>query len=261
MGVVGGTLAAVALRRFGDPDSKHRCDGRAYQGRSKLEILLGPDIWQAVDGKVVVDFGCGTGGEAIEMAQRGARRVIGVDLRPSVLERAREAAQSAGVGSRCAFSVRAEEPADMVVSLDAFEHFENPAEILRVMRGLLKPDGGVWIAFGPTWYHPYGGHLFSVFPWAHLVFTETALIRWRSHFKSDGATRFCEVEGGLNQMTIGRFRRLLQESDFLVESFETVPIKRLRAFHTPLTSEFLTAIVRCRLRPRASGEAVTLEGV
>jgi hypothetical protein len=54
-----------------------------------------------------------------------------------------------------------------------------------------------------------GGHLFSVFPWAHLIFSEQALIRWRSDFKSDGATRFSEVAGGLNQMTIRRFERLI----------------------------------------------------
>lgn len=259
MGFVGGPLAACVLRRVGDPAVRRGCDGRAYQRCSKVETLLGPDVWGAIRGKVVIDFGCGTGAEAIEMARRGAGRVIGMDIRPSALERAREAAEEAGMTSRCSFCGRTDELADVIVSLDAFEHFDDPAEILRVMRRLIKPDGRVRIAFGPTWFHPYGGHLFSVFPWAHLVFTERALIRWRSQFKSDGATRFCEVEGGLNQMTVGRFRRLLRESDFAIESFEPVPITRLRAFHTSLTAEFLTAIVRCGLRPRGTGGKATLE--
>jgi hypothetical protein len=51
--------------------------------------------------------------------------------------------------------------------------------ILEIMYGLLKPDGRVMLCFGPIWYHPLGGHLFSVFPWAHLVFSEAALIQWR----------------------------------------------------------------------------------
>jgi SAM-dependent methyltransferase len=223
-----------------------------------VETLLGPDIWEAIRGKVVIDFGCGIGAEAIEMARGGADRVIGMDIRPSVLERAREAAEDADMATRCSFCARTDIVADMVVSLDAFEHFDDPAEIFRVMRRLIKPDGCVRIAFGPTWFHPYGGHLFSVFPWAHLVFTETALIRWRSQFKSDGATRFCEVEGGLNQMTLGRFRRLLRQSDFAIDRFEAVPIRRLRALHTSVTAEFLTAIVRCSLRPRGAGERATL---
>jgi hypothetical protein len=108
--------------------------------------------------------------------------------------------------------------------------------------------------FGPTWYHPLGGHQFSVFPWSHLLFTEKALIRWRSHFKQDGATRFNEVEGGLNQMTISRFERLIAASDFEFQSLEAVPIRKLRRLHNRLTREFFSAIVRCRLVPRGTGE-------
>ncbi len=52
------------------------------------------------------------------------------------------------------------------------------------MNTLLQPAGEVLVSFGPTWYHPLGGHLFSVFPWAHLIFSEKALIRWRSTFKT-----------------------------------------------------------------------------
>jgi SAM-dependent methyltransferase len=137
------------------------------------------------------------------------------------------------------------------MSLDAFEHFDDPAQILKIMRGLLKPDGRVIAMFGPTWYHPLGGHQFSVFPWSHLLFTEKALIRWRSDFKRDNATRFNEVEGGLNQMSISRFERIVAASDFEFESLEAVPIRKLRRFHNRLTREFFSAIVRCRLKPRA----------
>ncbi len=97
--------------------------------------------------------------------------------------------------------------AEVIVSLDSFEHFGDPAGVLAVMHDLLKPGGVIIATFGPTWYHPLGGHLFSVFPWAHLLFSEQALIRWRADIRSDGATRFGEVEGGLNQMTIARFER------------------------------------------------------
>jgi hypothetical protein len=115
------------------------------------------------------------------------------------------------------------------------------------MYSLLKPGGFVRVSFGPTWYHPYGGHLFSVFPWAHLIFSEEALIRWRAHFRQDGARRFHEVSGGLNGMTIGRFERLVRKSGFRLESLETVPISKIRALHNRLTREFTTAIVRCKL--------------
>ena len=111
----------------------------------------------------------------------------------------------------------------------------------------LQPGGEVLVSFGPTWYHPLGGHLFSVFPWAHLIFSEKALISWRSAFKTDGATRFSEVAGGLNQMTIAKFEALVATSPFKFAALEFVPIKKLRPIHNRLSREFTTAIVRCRL--------------
>ena len=167
-----------------------------------------------------------------------------------VLETARKEADTAGVADRCVFTLDTDEQADVIMSIDGFEHYADPAHVLRTMRRLVRPDGRLFITFGPPWFHPLGGHLFSVFPWAHLVFTEKALIRWRSDFKSDGATRFCEVGGGLNQMTVRRFRRLVDRSDFAIERFESVPIRRLRSLSNALTREFLTAMVRCELRPR-----------
>ena len=225
-------------------------DGSAYTGKSKLRALLGDQLLQDIQGETVVDFGCGDGHEAIELAQQGAKTVIGVDIRESALRQARQLAEQAGVSGRCTFTTELTQPADCVVSLDSFEHFADPAEILQVMNRLLKPGGKVITSFGPTWYHPLGGHLFSLFPWAHLIFTEKALIRWRSEIRSDGATRFHEVEGGLNGMTITRFERLVKDSPFLLDSIETVPIRKLKPLHNKLTREFTTALVRCRLIKR-----------
>lgn len=249
-GLLGGPLADHLLNRLGNPDTNGYCDGSAYRGRSKLEVLFGPAIWRAVQGKEVVDFGCGEGRDAIEMLQHGARHVVGVDILERSLDRARQAAREAGLVDRCEFSDRVTAGADLVISVDGFEHFADPGEVLRVMARALKPEGRVLLTFGPTWLHPLGGHLFSVFPWAHLVFTEPALIRWRSRFRDDGATRFSEVEGGLNQMTIRRFERLVAESPLEFEAFETVPIRRLRPIAGLLPRELCTSYIRSRLRPR-----------
>jgi SAM-dependent methyltransferase len=213
---------------------------------------MGDDIFTRIAGKVVVDFGCGEGSDAVELAKKGAKRVIGIDNREDVLETARQKALSAGVQGTCTcvFATSTNELADIVISMDAFEHFADPAEILRIMNALLKPSGEVLVAFGPTWYHPLGGHLFSVFPWAHLLFSEKALIRWRSTFKTDGATRFSEVAGGLNQMTVAKFKELVADSPLKFANVDLVPIKKVRHFHNRLTREFTTAIVRCRLVKR-----------
>jgi SAM-dependent methyltransferase len=217
--------------------------------KSKLD-LLGSNFLDKIPGKTIIDFGCGIGTEAIEMAQRGAAQVIGIDIRQEFLQIAREAAEREGVQDRCTFTNSTSETTDLIVSIDAFEHFQDTAEILRMMNSLLKPDGEIFLSFGPTWYHPLGGHLFSVFPWAHLLFSEEALVQWRSTFKSDGATRFCEVAGGLNQITIKKFEKLIAGSDFRLVRMERVPIGKLKPVHNRLTREFTTALVRGELVKR-----------
>ena len=227
-----------------------RSQANAYAGKSKLEILLGKEIFDHISGKCVVDFGCGDGTEAVEMAQRGARRVIGLDIREEVLRAARRKAAMAGVECRCVFATATAERADAIVSIDSFEHFDDPTGVLRTMNSLLRPDGQVFISFGPTWYHPLGGHFFSVFPWAHLLFSEEALIRWRSDFVTDGARHFGDVSGGLNRMTIGKFERLIAESPFQFSGLRLVPINKIRLLHNRLTRECTTAVVRCQLIKR-----------
>ncbi len=249
-GIIGGALGYRLLRWLWDlTGHKDWCSGANHQGCSKVEALFGPGIWSRLRGKVVIDFGCGNGAEAIDVAQRGAKRVIGIDIRPKILEAARSEAAAAGVMDRCVFSTHTDERADVVLSIDSLEHYDDPEGALVLMRRLVNDDGRVLIAFGPPWFHPIGGHMFSVFPWAHLIFTESALIRWRSDLRSDGATRFSEVEGGLNGMTVKRARQLIEKSAFTIERFEPVPIRRVRRFSRWLPREFFTAVVLCELAP------------
>jgi SAM-dependent methyltransferase len=238
------------LKAVTPPQHHANPEGNTYAGKSKLRILLGERLLEEIPGKVVIDFGCGEGRQTVELAHAGAQRVIGVDIRESVLNKGRELAAQAGVADRCEFTTKPAVRADLIVSIDSFEHFADPAAILNIMHGQLAPHGKVICSFGPTWYHPLGGHLFSVFPWSHILFSEAALIRWRNDLRNDGATRFSEVEGGLNQLTIARFEKLVAASKFRLDFLETVPIRRLSAVHSSLTREFTSAIVRCRLLPR-----------
>ena len=243
-GFIGGRLAAWILQRA-NPTKASRCTGEAYRTRSKIDVLLGEQVWEHLRSKTVVDFGCGTGGDAIEIAKRGAARVIGVDNRRRVLDEASAKAKQAGVADRCTFTQNVSHAADAVVSLDGFEHYDDPAGCLKLMHGMLRPGGRLFVSFAAPWFHPLGGHSFSAFPWAHLIFTEKALLKWQEEPAT--VTRFEETDGGLNQMTIRRFRRLVAASDFTVERFENVPIRQLAWLANPLTREFTTACVRCVL--------------
>lgn len=151
------------------------------------------------------------------MAQKGAAKVIGIDIQEQCLETGIKRARQLGVSDRCFFTKNYNELADVVISKDAFEHFSDPAEILQIMASLLKPQGYVLAAFGPTWLHPYGGHLFS------------------------------EVDGGLNQLTIARFERIVANSPFRFEWLETIPIKGISLLKIKTLREIGSSIVRCKL--------------
>jgi len=222
----------------------------AYDGLSKMELFFGPEIWRDLSNKTVLDFGCEAGVEAIDMAQHGVPRVIGLDIREEPLSSARESAKKAGVENSCVFTTHTDEKVDVVVSLDAFEHYADPLAMLKVMRRLLKDDGYVLACFGPTWYHPLGGHGFSIFPWAHLVFSESVLMRWYREDSGRPAYHFEEVTGGLNKLTVRRFERIVAQSEFEFDSIEPVPIRKLKLLSNKLTREFTTAVVKCKLVPK-----------
>ena len=246
MGVIGGSVGVYLLNTASRNGTTGYPDvAVAYEGRSKLEVLMGAGVWDRLRDKTVIDFGCGGGSEAADIAERGARRVIGLDIDREALERARANAVRRAVADRTVFASETDELADAIISLDAFEHFADPDAILRTMAALLRPGGEVLASFGPIWFHPLGGHFYSVFPWAHLVISESALVRWRSLYKTDGYRTI--AESGLNRMTIRRFRRTVERSPLRFRSFQTVPIRPLKRFHNPLTREFTTSTVRCSL--------------
>jgi len=227
-----------------DPD---HLNGRAYEGHSKLEVLLGPGLFHKTRGKTVIDFGCGYGDQTIELAKHGAKLVIGLDIREEVLAAAR---RKASWMANVRFLTPQQCPpglADFVISLDSFEHFENPSSMLDLINDLLRPGGRLLSSFGPPWKHPFGGHTFSAFPWAHMLFSESALVGWYNKVKNQAISRVEEVSGGLNRMTVGRFEELVRASKFTQASITPVPIRKLRLFHNPLTREFTTAVVKCQL--------------
>ena len=249
---LGGTLGYRILRALNS--------GEAWSGSSetrlsyvpKIKRIVGEDGWNRLRAKTILDFGCGVGAGSIEMARHGATRVIGLDIRPDVLDVARQDAEASGVSGQTTFTAHNDQPVDVIVSIDAFEHFADPAGVLAAMDALLDGDGYVVVSFGPPWYHPRGGHLFSLlFPWSHLVFTEHALLRWRRDFKSDGAARFTDVAGGLNMMTISRFIRIVEQSAFEFGVFNAVPIRRLTWAQNRFTREFTSAVVECTLVKKA----------
>jgi SAM-dependent methyltransferase len=165
-----------------------------------------------VSQKTVLDIGCGLGSNCILMAQKGATRVVGIDIVGSTIEFAKLKLMteykelSNIVEFRLADDIL-DEKFDVVISKDSFEHYANPEKFFTSMKDYLKPGGTMVIGFGPLWKAPYGGHItfMTKVPWAHLLFPESVIMQERRRFRNDGAGSFKEVSGGLNKMTLKRY--------------------------------------------------------
>ncbi|MGD8408203.1 MAG: bifunctional 2-polyprenyl-6-hydroxyphenol methylase/3-demethylubiquinol 3-O-methyltransferase UbiG [Thiohalophilus sp.] len=104
-----------------------------------------------LNGKTVVDVGCGGGILSESMAQRGAI-VTGIDLGEAPLSVARLHKYESGVEVNYQ-KVSAEELADreageydVVTCLEMLEHVPDPASTIRACAQLVKPDGHVFFS-------------------------------------------------------------------------------------------------------------------
>lgn len=218
-----------------------------------------PTLRQRVRGRAVMDFGCGQGLQAIALARAGAGQVVGVDIDRDLLARAEAGARDAGVRDRVDF-VTAPEPEhrgrfDFVLSRNSMEHFVQPHATLRAMREALRPGGRLLIDFAPPWLAPYGSHMhfFTPVPWVNVLFSEPTVMAVRARYRTDGATRYEEVKGGLNRMTLRKFESLVRQLGLEVWRMDFHGIKRLDALtRIPGLRELVTNRVSCELGPPAS---------
>jgi SAM-dependent methyltransferase len=67
--------------------------------------MLGALAEQGLEGRTVLDVGCGTGDLALGALQRGAAGADGIDLGPGAIEEARALAAERGLADRATFSV------------------------------------------------------------------------------------------------------------------------------------------------------------
>lgn len=105
----------------------------------------------ALQGKDVVDVGCGGGILSDSMARRGAN-VLGIDLSTKALKVAQLhalEAQTSNITYRevSAEELAAERPAsfDVVTCMEMLEHVPDPASVVRACASLVKPGG--WVFF------------------------------------------------------------------------------------------------------------------
>jgi len=91
------------LKRIAPKDGSTNIES-TYDATGKITALLGEEFFGEILGKTVIDFGCGIGQESVEIARRGAAKVIGLDIQHRFLEQARDRARLANVQDICLFT-------------------------------------------------------------------------------------------------------------------------------------------------------------
>jgi SAM-dependent methyltransferase len=197
-------------------------------------FAVAPDL----QGRSVLEIGCGLGSLCIDMAAKGANPVIGVDILSDDIAFARRFAAETvpDFAQNISFS---DEPLaalgdrrfDYVVSKDSFEHIIDVDGMLRAIRERLAPNGKVYIGFSPLYHSPYGDHdrrrtafarygawgkLLAALPWGH-VFLERWILRGHSEMRGEPLTSMHQLN--LNKMKVGEFRSRIRAAGFRVDSF------------------------------------------
>jgi SAM-dependent methyltransferase len=105
----------------------------------------------------ICDIGCGSGRFVTALAQRGARRVVGVDVAPEMLRLARELVARDGVADRCEFfnadieHWTTTERFDLVIAIGFWDYIADPRTRLARIRAVTTgrflsawPRAGTW---------------------------------------------------------------------------------------------------------------------
>ncbi|ATQ41223.1 class I SAM-dependent methyltransferase [Caulobacter mirabilis] len=161
-------------------------------------------------GARVADIGCGHGASTVLMAQAYPRsRFYGFDYHAPSIERARAAAEEAGVADRCEFEVASAQDFpgadyDMAAIFDALHDMGDPVGASRHIRETLKPDG-TWLLVEPFANDDLGDNLNPV---GRLFYSASTMI-------CTPASLSQEVGLGLGaQAGEARLRKVTEEAGF-----------------------------------------------
>src|SRR5688500_4205159 len=115
-----------------------------WRGVVQRRLELNVEKLAPLEGKKILDVGCGSGRFCIAFAQNGAGKVVGVDFAPAMIEIADRLAADAGVADICEFRVGTfpevvkpeEAPFDACTGNGFFDYVEKPVPIISRMREL-----------------------------------------------------------------------------------------------------------------------------
>jgi 2-polyprenyl-3-methyl-5-hydroxy-6-metoxy-1,4-benzoquinol methylase len=181
-----------------------------------------------LNGKLVLDFGCGMGGMSLWYARNWSCRVHGADIDGFHIDVA-NALKAKYQQENVTFLKRdiLDQPLtgryDYIFMNDVAEHIPYPAlqAILKQLTSCLAPGGRIFISY-PPWEGPYASHVTRVtrLPWSQYL-PDSILMQWieRKNMQLTGEHESDLVSAykGLNHLTHWRLTQLTERAGLHME--------------------------------------------
>lgn len=225
----------------------------------KVDKALIPKLMD-LDGKRIIDFGCGMGGMTLWYAKKWNCKIYGVDIDRHHIRVANVLKNKHRI-SNVQFEQRniVEKPLagkfDYIFLNDVVEHIREDylVNIFQQLSKALGPKGRIFISY-PPWKSPYASHLNHVIkiPWCQFLPKPVlnSLIEKHNHpIVGDLESNLKEAYHGLNKMTHKKLLGIMNQTDLKmiyrkshciinrISVFENVNL-RLFPFNFLITKEF-----------------------
>jgi ubiquinone/menaquinone biosynthesis C-methylase UbiE len=194
-----------------------------------------------IKGKVVLDFGCGWGGETLWLRRQGAEKVIGIDTNEDSLSQARDFCSEECIFTSDITSIE-DGSIDYIFSTNVFEHVMDIPGCLDELNRILKPAGEIISYFGPLFYSPYGCHFYwaKPFPYSHLIFGRKWLTRKINKMRGTNTVYGSWEDMGLNRITYQKFYKEVA-SRFSIKEMRPIAVMELPLVtKIPIINKFFT---------------------
>lgn len=182
--------------------------------KKQYKSYLNRPLDYEIEGKTIIEIGCGHGGISCFLAINGAKMVYGIDLNESRLESAQKFKNylcekyntndiPVGFIKKSAEKLDFDDNSiDLIIADNVFEHFDDNVSVLKECRRVLKPGGQIISSSFPSIYSKNGPHLKKgvAVPWCYLFFSEKTIV----NVLKKNASEFPilkKVYGGLNEQS------------------------------------------------------------
>lgn len=204
---------------------------------------FGVDLSPFLQGKIVLDLGCFTGGRSVAWAERYKLScLIGVDVTQTYIDAATQFATMKKIkanfqvakGESLPFE---DQTIDAILSFDVLEHVQDVQRTLDECYRVLKIGGRLFVVF-PSYFHPLEHHLSLVtrLPGIHYIFSGKTLVKaYYGILEERGADAYwykrhrpdleCWEKGkSINGTTLARFRKFLRNNNWKIVLHSRKPI-------------------------------------